>query len=48
MAKMFRTSVTPIKILEISRVGGTCQEDGGVEGRELTPSYKNTKITTNC
>ena len=23
-------------------------QDGGVEGRALTPSYKNTRITTNC
>ena len=23
-------------------------QGGGVEGRALTPSYKNTRITTNC
>lgn len=27
---------------------GPLAQDGGVEGRELTPHEENTKITTNC
>ena len=33
-----------MKILEISRVGGVCWQDGRA-GHELTSSYKNTKDT---
>ena len=30
------------------RVTGDIWEDGGVEGRALTPSCENTRITTSC
>ena len=29
-------------------MGGRRNQDGGVEGRALTPSCKNTRITTSC